>query len=87
MAADEAKTGVLLTVDRPGPDDHVYVQDEDEREALIPRAWLPGVAREGDVFRLDLQRDDGLARRRRAAVSELIDELQEESSSDGLEEL
>ena len=80
-------TDLDITIDRSGPDGFVYVQDEDEQEALIPRSWLPGPAQEGDVFRLTLREDKALRDQRRAEVTKLIGTLSDGAGDEDVEEL
>jgi|GEM_PF-4326551 len=78
---------IVLTVDRRGPRGTVIVQDEHEREAALPVAWFPATPAEGDVFRLALSTDQALRDRRRAAVSSLVDDLDQGSGPDDVETL
>jgi len=75
-------TDLILTVDRPGPQGFVIVQDEDERQATLPVAWFARPPREGDVFRLSLTPDDALRAARQQDVAALIDELDSSSGED-----
>ena len=87
METRDGSRGVVLTVDRPGPRGFVYVQDEDGHEALLPVDWLPGPAREGDVFQVSLREDSRLRDQRRAQVASLIEALSEDAGADDIEDL
>jgi len=75
--------GTLITVDRPGPRGYVVVQDEREREAVLPSAWFPEKPQEGSVFRLSLKSEEGLTAQRRDEVQSLIKDLTSGEGDEG----
>jgi hypothetical protein len=47
-----------FVVDRIEDGEIAVLEDEEGRTFPVPRAWLPGGIREGDVVRLALENDD-----------------------------